>query len=89
MAKHWSQDMYVLCWCDPGSNGRRRVTCNPDPNKLIEFAQGMTTEHDPVLYTGFGTRKPIPGKPNPKPSANNRPKPKPRPAANGSAPAAA
>lgn len=55
MAKHWSTGVCVLCWRDPKSNGRCRVSWG-EREWCERLAATMTDDHDAVLYDGFGKK---------------------------------
>lgn len=76
MAKHWSTEMYVLCWSDMSSNGRRRMSWHKDRSKLEAMAADMPEGAEPVLYSGFASRLGIGGweRPAPKKKTKQRAK---------------
>lgn len=85
--KHWSQGVAVLCWCDPKSGGRRRMSWGTKEH-LYKLAHKMTEDCDAVLYDGLGKRVPLrpPVPPDDKPAkrkdaAKHKPKPKAEPSA--------
>jgi hypothetical protein len=53
MAKHWSKVSHYLCWNDPRSSGRRRVSFGT-LGQMQALASAMTDEYDPHLYDGMG-----------------------------------
>lgn len=58
MAKHWSADVFILCWSDPQSDGRMRMSWGTR-ERCEDLASVMSSDHDAVLYNGFGRRVPI------------------------------
>lgn len=56
MAKHWSADMFVLCWSDMRSNGRMRMSWHSSRERLERMAAAMPEDADPVLYDGLSQR---------------------------------
>lgn len=52
---HWSSAVFILCWSDPKSGGRRRMSWGTREH-LERLAETMTDEHDPRLYSGFGKK---------------------------------
>lgn len=49
MAKHWSKGQYILCWRDPKSNGRMRISWG-EREHCERLAAAMSAEHEPVMY---------------------------------------
>lgn len=54
MSKHWSADVCILCWRDPRSAGRCRMSWG-SREYLERLAAQMSDEHDARLYDGFGS----------------------------------
>lgn len=83
MAKHWSTEMFVLCYSTEETNGtlRMRAKWSRDRNALAKYAAELPMSADPVLYNGFGSRLPlsvVDEEPKARP-AKKKPAPKPKP----------
>jgi len=58
MAKHWSREVYVLCWKD--KTGRKRMSWDTDCDKLALYAAALDWEGaEPAMYNGFGKEVPF------------------------------
>lgn len=77
--KHWSADMFVLCWSDSNSKMRKRMSWHTDRDKLETMAASLPACVDPVLYNGFGSRLVLGPGSAPKPKRPKKPKGKRRP----------
>ena len=55
-AKHWSAEMFVLCWTDEKNGGRMRMSWHRKREKLEQLVAETDGCSDPVLYDGFGSR---------------------------------
>lgn len=53
MASHWSSDVCILCWRDPRSNGRMRMSWGTR-EECEQLACDKGVADSSVLYSGFG-----------------------------------
>lgn len=72
MAKHWSTDVFVLCWKDENSNGRKRMSWDTDRDRLCRTVAQLSNCVDPVLYNGFGSRLTISVQAQPEPTPKKK-----------------
>lgn len=76
MPKHWSADMFVLCWSDINSNMRMRMSWHKTRERLERMASMMPKEADPILYDGLSQRLTIKPWAPPEPKVPKTRKPK-------------